>query len=166
MSSRLGFGEVQLFIIALAVTSCAGEPRALSEFVGVWSAEFSRRDHPSLPAGHQTHATIVFDSVVTTPYGLRLLGEYQLDSTSGEQHGDLVKALLGHEDPCLRVRGELMAYAAPGGVLEMDFSPGSGDCGLVGRLTPNAVAGLWHEPGFTGSRANGELRLLQRPKQL
>jgi len=166
MSSRLVLGEVQVFIIALALTSCAGEPRVLNEFVGVWSAEFSRRDHPSLPAGHQTHATIVFDSVVTTPHGLRLLGKYQLDSTSGEGQGDLVKALLGHDDPCLQPRGALMTYTAPGGFLEMDFSLGSGDCGLVSRLAPNSFAGLWHEPGYTGSRANGEFRLLQRPQQL
>jgi len=72
-----------------------------------------------------------------------------------------VIALFGGGDPCVRSPGEIMAYKTSEDFLEINFTPGAGDCGLVGRVSAINLRGGWREPSFVGSRAEGELRIVQ-----
>ena len=149
---------VSVVMTLLAFLGCAEAPRDLNDFVGGWSAEFSRP-----PLTQVVHGTIVFDSVATMPRGeVRLLGSFQLDSAREQRHDDLIVSLLGGPDPCLELRGPVMAYKTSDPFLEVEFTPGAGDCGLVGQVSATTLRGSWREPGFSGNRAVGELRIAKR----
>ncbi len=157
MLRRLSLRFALIPMLLLAVPACAEAPRALSSFVGAWSAEFSRP-----PLTRVVHGTIVFDSIATLPGGeVRLLGSFQLDSARQGQD-DLVVALLGHPDGCVHVPGPVIAYRSSHDFLEIEFTPGAADCGLVGRVSVTTLTGRWQEPSYAGTRAEGELRISER----
>jgi len=109
------------------------------------------------------YGTIVFDSAATLPRGeLRLLGTFHLDSAREREQKDLIVALLGGPDGCLRPSGPVMAYERSDAILDIEFTPGAADCGLVGQVSAATLTGRWQEPSFVGSRAQGELRLFER----
>jgi hypothetical protein len=85
-----------------------------------------------------------------------------LDSAREQGQGDLVVALLGHPDGCVHLPGPVMAYKTSDDVLEIEFTPGAADCGLVGRVLATTLTGRWLEPAFVGTRADGELRIFKR----
>src|ERR687888_192218 len=116
---------VRISLILLAVSSCAVAPPPLEDFVGTWSAEFSRYPLPQIVYG-----TVHFDSVTTSSRGPEhLVGSFQLDSAKVGVQRNLVVALLGYPSDCIEVPGSVMAYPDSSGVLEIDFTPAMDDCG-------------------------------------
>ena len=157
MTHRFRISCVSIVMIALPLFGCEPRPRGLNDFVGAWSAEFSHR-----PLTQVVYGTIVFDSVATLPRGeLRLLGTLHLDSAREHGQKDLIVALLGGPDGCLQLSGPVIAYERSDAILDIDFTPGAADCGLVSQVSAATLTGRWQEPSFVGRRAQGELRLLK-----
>jgi hypothetical protein len=108
------------------------------------------------------YGTIVFDSVATLRGGEVLLGSFHLDSAREQGQKDLIVALLGGPDGCLELTGPVMGYRRSEPILDIAFTPGAADCGLVGHVSAATLMGSWQEPSFAGTSAQGELRLFER----
>jgi len=103
-------------------------------------------------------ATRIAVTLEPGPKSNRLRGHLDFGTQLG---ADPVKALFGHSDECVHSEGPLTAYKVSPDTVEIWFTPGAADCGLVarGRFLGADFLGRWYEPQFSGTGAQGTIRM-------